>query len=256
MPIYSKYIKELNKHIEKQNESRFVSNQLLLMREEVIKRRSPIIVELGVDKGQSTKVFLNSICNKKNGKLISIDIKDCSNNLISHKNWVFIKQDSTNIKSILKKQPIIKKGIDILYVDSLHTEEHVKKEIFGYFKYLKQNGVIFIDDVDSDPYMKNQRKNSVSIEINNRKIFNLINAIFRSNINNIDLVHYRGSTGLIKLIKKNKLYETLKPPLFIKERKNKIFWIIFEKIFFRKPYNHNENNNSSFLINPNSKDYE
>ena len=38
---------------------------------------SPIILELGVENGRSTKKFLD-ICSKKNGKLYSVDINDCS----------------------------------------------------------------------------------------------------------------------------------------------------------------------------------
>ena len=37
---------------------------------------NPTILELGVQKGRSTKKFLD-ICKKNNGKLFSIDIDDC-----------------------------------------------------------------------------------------------------------------------------------------------------------------------------------
>ena len=42
------------------------------------KINKPLILELGVQKGRSTKKFLD-ICEKNNGKLISVDIDDCSN---------------------------------------------------------------------------------------------------------------------------------------------------------------------------------
>jgi uncharacterized SAM-dependent methyltransferase len=46
---------------------------------EAFKRLSPVIVELGVDKSQSTRVFLNVIADNNNSRLISIDIKDFRN---------------------------------------------------------------------------------------------------------------------------------------------------------------------------------
>ena len=43
------------------------------------------ILELGVRDGISTKMFLQ-LCNDNKGKLISVDIDDCSN-LFNDKNW-------------------------------------------------------------------------------------------------------------------------------------------------------------------------
>lgn len=45
------------------------------------------ILELGVQNGVSTIQFLK-LCNKKNGKLISIDINDCSH-VSNNKRWTF-----------------------------------------------------------------------------------------------------------------------------------------------------------------------
>ena len=50
---------------------------------------SPIILELGVENGRSTKKFLE-ICKKKNGKVFSVDINDCSN-VTTDENWQFYK---------------------------------------------------------------------------------------------------------------------------------------------------------------------
>ena len=78
MKVYQKYIDELNSRLLKSDESRFVAQQLLRLHQEVKLKIDPLIVELGVDKGQSTKIFLNAIEEKNNAKLISVDIKDCS----------------------------------------------------------------------------------------------------------------------------------------------------------------------------------
>ena len=250
MKVYENYINTLRSNANEQSELRFAANQLLEMHAEALKRSTPIIVELGVDKGQSTRVFLNAISEKKNSRLISIDIRDCKDAVKSDK-WEFVKQNSIDIESLLNKKPIIKKGIDILYVDSLHTESHVLKEVYGFFKYIKPNGVIFFDDIDSGPYMNKQRKDSINTEINNRKILNLLESIFRANYSSIDFSIHQGSTGLAKFIKRSQLGDNLNDPIFISKRRFRIFWRFLEIINLKKSYRHNNKTNDSFLINPN-----
>ena len=63
--MFDSYIQALKKNISSENESRFHAIQLLELHKEVIKRKRPLIVELGVDRGQSTKVFLNAIQKRK-----------------------------------------------------------------------------------------------------------------------------------------------------------------------------------------------
>lgn len=249
MRIYEQYIATLRSYANDQSELRFAANQLLEMHAEALKRENPVIVELGVDKGQSTRVFLNAISEKSNSKIISIDIKDCKSAVVSKK-WEFVQQNSIDISSLLVKKPIIKNGIDILYVDSLHTESHVLKEVYGFFEYIKPNGVIYFDDVDSGPYMSKQRKDSINPEIENRKIFNLLDAIFRGNYYSIDFSITYGSTGLAKFVKRSKLGDRLKKPVYLRKRRLRLFWRLLEIINFKKSYLHNTNTNDSFLINP------
>lgn len=249
MRKYQSYINELKIHLTELNESRFLAQQLLRLHKETELKKNPLIVELGVDRGQSTKIFLNAIDGKENAKLISIDIKDCRNAVIDE-NWEFVQQDSADIEKLLKNKPQIKNGIDILYVDSLHTAEHVKKEIYNFFEYLNNDAYIFFDDIDSNPYMSKQRKDSVNIEVANRKILRLLETIFRSNMDKIDFEIMRGSTGLGIFRKRNNLGEKLNPPIFIKERNNIFLSKIYQKILLRKGYNHNTKNSSSFLIDP------
>ena len=224
MKIYEKYLNTLRSYSNEQSESRFAANQLLEMHAEVLKRTSPTIVELGVDKGQSTRVFLNAISEKNNSRLISIDIRDCKDAVKSDK-WEFVQQNSIDVESLLSKKPILRNGIDVLYIDSLHTESHVLKEVYGFFEYIKPNGIIYFDDVDSGPYMNRQRKDSINTEINNRKIFNLLEAIFRANYSSIDFSIHQGSTGLAKFIKYSKIGDKLNDPLFIGKRRLRYFGV-------------------------------
>jgi len=248
MKIYENYINTLRSYANEQSELRFVANQLLEMHVEALKRPSPIIVELGVDQGQSTRVFLNAISEKNNSRLISIDIRDCKDAVKSDK-WEFVQQDSIDIDSLLSKKPILKNGIDILYIDSLHTESHVLKEVYGFFEYIKPNGIIYFDDVDSGPYMNRQRKDSINTEIENRKILNLLEAIFRANYSSIDFSIHHGSTGLARFVKNSKIGDKLSAPVFVGKRRLRLFWRFLEIINLKKSYRHNNNTNDSFLIN-------
>ena len=121
IPPFDEYIKTLKACSKYQNEKRFVAKQLLQIHYEVSKRKSPIILELGVDRGQSTKVILNAISTKSSAHLVSVDIRDCSK-VSSLNYWTFIKNDSAKINEILKSAPILENGIDIIYIDSLHTK--------------------------------------------------------------------------------------------------------------------------------------
>ena len=254
MKIYQKYIDELKNHLSKLDETRFVAQQLLRLHQEVKLKADPLVVELGVDKGQSTKVFLNAIEGKSNGKLISIDIKNC-HSAVDAERWEFVQQDSSDIKSLIIAKPIIKNGIDVLYIDSLHTAKHVKKEIYNFFEYLNEDAYIFLDDIDSGPYMSKQRKDSVGIEIANRKIYKLLEAIFRANISKLDFEIMRGSTGLGIFRKRVPLGEKLNPPILLRERNNYLINKVFQKISFKKSYHHNTNSFDSFLISPDKDKY-
>ena len=222
MAIHQEFVDEQKNFLNFPDERRFAAQQLLRMHQEAKDKDKILILEFGVNKGQSTKIFLNAIDDKVDAKLISVDINDHSD-VSSSKKWEFVQQDSSDVEKLLKKKPEIKKGIDILYVDSLHTANHVKKEIFNYFKFLNKNSIIFFDDIDSKPYMKNQRKDSVGTEINNRKIFKLLEAIFYSNMEKIDFEILRGSTGLCIFKKRVEIGVDLREPHYISERNSKIF---------------------------------
>ena len=56
---------------------------------EIDQLKKPNILEFGVQIGSSTSKFIE-ICKKKNGKLYSIDIDDCSG-LFHNKFWKFIQ---------------------------------------------------------------------------------------------------------------------------------------------------------------------
>ena len=102
MNLYKDHIEELIKKVESKsklstrNGQYFAAKQLLELHTDASQRENPIILELGVERGASTKIFLNAISNKPSALLISVDIEDCSSAASSEK-WTFIQSDSTNI---------------------------------------------------------------------------------------------------------------------------------------------------------------
>ena len=158
---------------------------------------NPIILELGVQKGRSTKKFLD-ICKKNNGKLFSIDIDDCSN-IINDKSWNFYQTRDDNFEYIKSKIP---EKIDILFIDTLHEANHVKRLINEYYPIIKKNGFIFIDDISHLPYLKNKARDNFYCEINNKETFELLISIYSENTENFDLSFTFVSSGLAIIKKK------------------------------------------------------
>ena len=171
------------------------------------------ILEFGVMKGRSTKMFLG-LCEKQNGFLTSVDIND-HKNLFNNSRWNFIQSRDDNFELINK---ISNKNFDIIYIDSLHEPNHVKKILYFYYDYLKVNGRVFIDDINWLPYVKNSFKESEYSEVINRKTFSKIIEIYFANLENIQLEINFNGTGNANILKlnKNKLIEP-------KRIKNRLF---------------------------------
>lgn len=183
----------------------------------------PIILEFGVRHGYSTRLFLD-YCEKNQGKLYSVDIDDCRN-VSNSSNWKFIQSRDDNFEFLLTKLP---KEFDLIFIDSFHNAEHVKKIFYYYYSFLKKNGLILIDDINWILYSKDKVKNNFNSEINNNELFFTLLEILNNNYDNINIkFDFRGS-GLAQILKiENKINQ----PKKIISRKLSI------KNFFRKLLN-------------------
>ena len=88
----------------------------------------------------------------------------------------------------------------------------------------------------------------MGIEISNRKILELIESIFVSNLDIIELTLIKGSTGLARIDKICDKEMRLKLPKKIKKRNNPLIWKVINIFFRKKQYTHKINTNESFLI--------
>jgi len=151
------------------------NKKLKIIKNKVLKLDKPNILELGVQNGNSTNMFLE-ICNQNDGYLTSIDIDDCSN----------VSND---------------KKFDVLYIDSFHEPNHVKKVFYHYFYFLKKGGMIFIDDVVWLPYVKGGYRDNDFVERINRSVFEKLMEIYNQNTDNLTLDINFNESGLAILTK-------------------------------------------------------
>ena len=156
------------------------------------------ILEFGVMHGRSTKMFLE-ICDNMEGTLTSIDIND-HKNLFNNPRWKFIQSRDDNFDLI---NQIENKKFDIIYIDSLHEPNHIKKLLYFYYDLLKINGRVFIDDINWLPYVKNSFKDNEFSELINRKTFYKIIEIYYANLENIQLEFNFNGTGNANILKLN-----------------------------------------------------
>tara|TARA_B100001964_G_scaffold126279_1_gene139706 strand:+ start:169 stop:786 length:618 start_codon:yes stop_codon:yes gene_type:complete len=160
--------------------------------------KEPNILEFGVREGVSTKMFIK-LCEAHLGNLYSIDTKDCKS-VSKSKRWNFIQSRDDNFDFIKNKTP---EKFDVIFLDTLHEAQHVKKIFYYYYKFLKTDGFFFIDDTSWLPYVKKSYRDGVYAEINNQETFEILLKIYFANYHNFDLEFSFVSSGFALAIKLN-----------------------------------------------------
>ena len=187
---------------------------------------NPNILELGVQNGNSTKMFLE-ICEKNDGFLTSIDIDDCSNVSKSSK-WNFIQSSDDNFDFV---KDYLKNDLDVIFIDSLHEPQHIKKVLYYYFNFLKLNGTIFVDDISWLPFIYGGENDNDFVERINRLTFDKILEIYNANKKSLSLeINFTGSgLAILKKIDKNLNKEV--------KIRNRLFTVknLLKKIYAPKP---------------------
>lgn len=166
-------------------------------------KKKPNILELGVERGSSTKEFV-SFAEKFDANVYSVDIDDCSKVLLSKK-WNFIQSNDLDSEFITSKFENIKnEGLDLIYIDSYHENHHVLKLLNIWFKYLNKGGAIFIDDVDSFIFRKKKDTfSSIVYDLTDEAV----KEFYYNNENKIFYTRYFGENGLAKFTKLTNLYD-------------------------------------------------
>lgn len=206
---YQDYVDRLTELRDAQSEEASAADQLLCLRDVVIAKPDGTFLELGTWKGQATRAMLNGL-HGGDGLLVSVDIEDCSA-AGSGRNWRFVQSDSKDVNAVVSAAPRLNDGIDLVYVDSMHTVAQVYAEIMAWFPKVRQGGQIVFDDVDPVPYMYGNRKDSARKEMINRALQQLIRELFYANLDCLRMEMKFGSTGLAIWTKTSEFGAQLRP---------------------------------------------
>lgn len=147
------------------------------------------------------------------------------------KDGLFIHSSDDNFKFTDK---FLKNKIDVIFIDSLHEPNHVRKVFYHYYRKLKKNGMCIIDDISWLPYVKNSLRNNDFCERINRLTFQKILEIKNENKHNFILEFLFEGSGYAIITKKNNksLNKEIKIP-------NRLFNLrnLLKNIYSPKPKN-------------------
>jgi predicted O-methyltransferase YrrM len=108
------------------------------------------VVEIGTRSGVSTSALLAGV-EARGGRLVSIDIDDCSSHFHGHPLWAFVQADSTDPRTVRLLQEADALPADVILLDSLHTYEHVTAELILWAPHVQPGGVILVHDPETFP---------------------------------------------------------------------------------------------------------
>jgi len=113
-----------------------------------------LIVELGVAKGDSARVFAQ-VARLCGARLVSVDLADCSKAL-DWKGWVFMQKDDVEFAGEFEawcRERQIEPVIDVLFIDTSHYLDHTLEEIRSYFPFLAEHAKVFFHDTNLSTYI-------------------------------------------------------------------------------------------------------
>jgi len=131
---------------------RAMQSYVLMLFEFVLELKPEIMLEVGTQKGQSSKAILLAMKENNFGKLITVDRNDCSKILDGEYEDLkpyceFITGDSSS-KDVLEKAR--KYGMfDMMLLDGNHKMPVVQKDVDNYFPMVKSGSIILMHDTSN-----------------------------------------------------------------------------------------------------------
>ena len=184
------------------------ATQLMALHRRVSQVDAPVVLECGVDVGLVNRRTGSRGRSQGAGRLISLDIVDCSDAIISD-SWTFLQIDDSDQERVLQAAPILKDGIDLVLIDSWHAVRHVRRVLGLWYPLVRQGGWIAFHDVDPGPYMRGQRRDNIDNEIVWRDKAQFIMDFFYANEDDLLLQIIYGDMGMAIM---QKLAPMSKPP--------------------------------------------
>ena len=115
-------------------------------------------------------------------------------------------------------------GLDVIYIDSFHEANHIKKIFYNYYKLLNKNGIIFIDDISWLPYAKKSYRESGGMYQANYKTFEKLLEIKFNNFDKLNMEFCFDNSGTAKIIKKSET--EIKEPKIVEKATSLKTWIL------------------------------
>lgn len=118
--------------------------------------RPVLYVETGTDRGRSALHVACGLDGLITTRVISIDIEYvCSDELRGHALQLGLRNvEARTGDSVLEAENFAPESIDLLFLDSLHTYDHLKRELKVYLPKMQPGGLIVLDDIHINPDMR------------------------------------------------------------------------------------------------------
>ena len=113
-----------------------------------------LIVELGVARGESARVF-SRVAQLCGAKYVSVDLTDCSR-AVDWDGWLFVQKNDVEFAKEFEawcRQRQFDPVIDVLFIDTSHYFDHTLEEIRAYFPFLAEHAKVFFHDTNLKTYI-------------------------------------------------------------------------------------------------------
>ena len=135
--------------------------------------RPKLMVELGTNSGESTRVLLAAASITK-AALLSVDIKDCGQLALPFReHWHFVQSDDIEFGKAGFTQwclsHSVEPRIDVLFIDTSHRYEHTKQEIEIWSRYLSDDAVMLFHDTNMGTGAYGRTDGSVGYGFDNKR---------------------------------------------------------------------------------------
>lgn len=134
-----------------------ISDHLYALFAAIMSVKPKLIVELGVNTGESTFV-LSRAARLCGSTLLSVDINDCSK-ASDYPSWNFIQSDDVVFAQKFRNWAETKqapKEIDFLFIDTSHEYGHTVQEIKAWFPFLSPNATVVFHDTHLESSYRRQ----------------------------------------------------------------------------------------------------
>ena len=98
---------------------------------------------------------------------------------------------------------MLKEGIDLIHIDSVHSEEHVKTLINNWFPYVKQHGYMTFHDIENMLYRPGQWREWRDAAQGNAGVAKAVKEFFHANEDDLFLEFHLGAIHFFRLTRRS-----------------------------------------------------